>query len=359
MINKFCITTLTHNAPDRALALKNTILSFMNEYHGGTFEWFIVINVTNEDINQTLEWAKSEYGNRVKFNIHINEVNNGPGGGINQLNNLASEYEYQLFIEGDWMVVPDKVTGSGDWVHNSIKLLDQNPEIDQIHYRRYLDDLDDRQYGFAYWVSEDNIVDRIDNGSPFLILKNREYTNNPSMKRMSKFYETGILPLREWNSDSGETREVKGNPEWGRAELDAMGKSRTLLNAAWLEFGNFVHHEDWKYEQDWDQYIKDDFGCNVLNLRAHNKCKYGYLTPGHFFCAACDKDETISDIVTHNDRYIQNILPVEHQNIGGGIEDIYRLVDELVKNPMIDARSFIDVDTYFNKDYIRKKPTKS
>lgn len=355
MINNFCITTLTHNAPDRAEALENMLSSFMADYTGSKFEWFILINVTNSDINKVLEWAKSEYSDRVQFHIQINEKNNGPGGGINQLNKMASGYEYQLFIEGDWLVIPNKVTGAGNWVENSVKLLNKNPDIDQIHYRRYLDDLDDRQYGFGYWTVEKNIRERFDNGTPFLVLNNREYTNNPSMRRMSKFYETGIFPLGEWPTEEGTTKEVKGNPEWGRAELEAMGKSRTLLNAAWLEFGNFVHYEDWPYKQDWDQYIEDKFGCGVPDLRAHNRCKYGFLTPGHFFCGLCEKDLGISDYIHHTEKYLRQILPIEHGNQPGTVEDVFKKMEELVNNPMINAKEYINTDLYYNNNYIRRK----
>jgi len=204
---------------------------------------------------------------------------------------------------------------------------------------------------------EQNVVDRIDNGTSFLLLKNREYTNNPSMKRMSKFYEEGIFPLATFDDEDGSSKEVKGNPEWGRAELLAMGKSKKSMNAAWLEFGNFVHHEDWQYKNDWDKYLEDGFGCGVPNLKAHNNCKYGYLVPGHFFCAVCERDTDITDLVRHSDLYLSKILPIEHNNSTGSVDDIFRIIDSEVKVPMIDARNYIDVDTYYNTNYIRfKKP---
>lgn len=352
MINDFCITTLTHNAPGREEALKATISSIMEDYTGSKFEWFIVVNVSNKDIDSVIEWAISEYSDSVKFNIHINQSNKGPGHGINQLNELSSAYEYQLFIEGDWLLVPNKITGAGDWILNSVKLLDQNKDIDQIHYRRYLDDLDDRQYGFSYWTAPDNIVDKIDNGTSFLVLKNREYTNNPSMRRMSKFYNENVFPLDEFDN------EVKGDPMWGQAELRAMGKTRKSLNAAWLEFGNFLHYEDWQYKQNWDQYIEDDFGCGISNLKAHNSCKYGYLVPGHFFCAACEKNTDITDLVRHSNSYLKHILPLEHDNVEGSIEDIFKIIDDIVEVPMINARSYVDVERYYNSNYIRFKKNK-
>ena len=359
MINNFCVTTLTHNAPDRADALRAAITSFMQEYTGSKFEWFIVVNVTNEDINKTLEWAVEEFNERVQFNIRINQKNSGPGGGINQLNKLASEYEYQLFIEGDWMVVPNKITGAGDWIQNSVRLLEDNKDIDQIHYRRYLDDLDDRQYGFSYWTREDNILKKLDNGTSFLLLKNREYTNNPSMRRMSKFYQEGVFPLDTFDNEDGSSNEVKGNPMWGQAELRAMGKTKKSLNAAWLEFGNFVHYEDWHYKENWDAYIEDNFGCGIPNLKAHNRCKYGYLVPGHFFCAVCEKNTDITDLVRHSNSYLKHVLPLEHNNEEGTIDDIFRILDDIVEVPMIDARSYVDVETYYNVRYIRTKRPKN
>jgi glycosyltransferase involved in cell wall biosynthesis len=357
MINNFCVCTLTHNAEDRAAALRYTISSFLENYKGSKFEWFIVVNITNDDINKVLEDIVKKYDSIVQFNIKINDKNLGPGGGINMLNDMSRAYEYSLFIEGDWMMAPSWVTGENDWIQNSIKLLEKDKDISTIHYRRYLDDLDDRQYGFSYWLDPKNVegVEHI-NGDSFVVLKKREYTNNPIMRRMSHLYDRGIFPLNDYLNEDGSSKEIKGNDEWGRAEILAMGKSNELgMKGAWFQYGLFVHVEDWKYKDNWSDYTADEFGCGVHGFKAHNRCKYGYLTPAHYFCGMCEKDLDLTDLERHSTLYVNEILPIEHGHVDGGDELVLKRIKELVKNPTINANEYIDFDTYRGTSYIRSK----
>ena len=360
MINNFCICTLTHNAEDRAEALKYTVSSVMDNYKGNKFEWFIIVNITNEDIDEVLQEMQSKYSDKVQFNITINDKNLGPGGGINMLNELSKAYEYSLFIEGDWMIVPDWVTGNSDWIQNSVQLLEENQDISVIHYRRYLDDLDDRQYGISYWLVPENVEGmKYVNGDSFVILKNREYTNNPIMRRMSHMYDKGVFPLRTYLNEDGSSREIKGNHEWGQAELIAMGLSKPLIKGAWLEFGNFVHVEDWKYKDRWNEYVEDEFGCGTYGFKTHNRCKYGYLTPAHYFCGMCEKNLNLTDLERHSQLYLAEILPIEHGNTPGTDEDVIQKMEKLVQTPVINPREYIDFETYRGTSYIRtKRPNK-
>lgn len=351
MINNFCVCTLTHSTKGRGEALRYTIKTFMDDYIHTPFEWFIWVNITDDDINETLEWAKKEYEGRVHFNIHISDKNLGPGGGINRLNELSKAYEYSFFIEGDWITVPHRVSGfSHHWIQNSINFLERNPDIDHVQLRRYLDDLDDRQYAIAPWIRPEN-VERIEEGeNRFVVMKERMYTNTPCLRKMSAYYAKGVFPLNEYYDADGNPTEHKGNPAWGQAELSAHD-----MKAAWLEFGNFLHFEDWQYKDNWDQYLEDKFGCGVYDNIGPNRCKYGYMVPGHFFCAVCEKDEDLTQLVIHNERYLRNVLPAEHGHVDLSDEQILQEIEKLVKNPTINAREYVDFDTYKNENYIRYK----
>mgnify|MGYP001163157641 FL=1 len=300
MINNFCVCTLTHSTENRDLALKDTISSFIDNYKGGKFEWFIWVNISNPDIDKVLDWAVDTYSDRVQFTIRKSDVNLGPGGGINRLNELSKEYEYSFFIEGDWIHVPGNVAGiSQNWIQNSITLLEENPDIDQIQYRRYLDDNDHRMY-YMGWIKEDNIDRIASTGDRFYVLKERDYCNPPHLRKMSRFYEKGVFPLTEHYDENGNPTEHKGHPDWGQAEIKAW---QVKLTAAWIELGNFVHWEDWPYKQDWNKYIEDGKGCGKFPVRGKVKCKYGFLTPSPVFCTLCNKNTGVSDINNHNGQY--------------------------------------------------------
>lgn len=345
MINNFCICTLTHSTKGRDVALENTISSIMDNYNGDRFEWFIWVNITDEGINKVLEWASTTYSDRVQFNINISEHNLGPGGGINMLNKLSREYEYSFFIEGDWVHVPSNVSGiSKNWIQNSIRFLENNKEIDQVQLRRYLDDSDHRMYTFG-WIRHENVDRVVVAGDRFYVLKERDYVNTPTLRRMSAYYDKGIFPLKEFGGPGENSKEVKGNPEWGMAEIAASGNKMT---GAWIEFGNFVHFEDWPYGQDWSKYKEDNRGCGKFKLRGSVKCKYGFLTPSPVFCMLCEKSQDITYIVEHSQKYERIIREIDLEGKSESItipEYIQRFEKE-VNDPTINIRELIDLEEH-------------
>jgi len=343
MINNFCICTLTHSTEGRDIALKNTISSIMDNYHGDKFEWFIWINITNAKINEVLEWARETYVDRVHFNIHISEYNLGPGGGINRLNELSKEYEYSFFIEGDWLHVPGRIAGvSRNWIQNSIKFLEKNPEIDQVQLRRYLDDADHRMYTFG-WIDHKN-VERVENcGDMFYVLKERDYVNTPTLRRMSAYYKKEIFPLKEFGSSTENSKEVKGNPEWGMAEISAW---QTKMTGAWLAYGNFVHFEDWPYGQDWSKYEQDNRGCGKFKLRGNVKCKYGFLTPSPAFCILCEKSQDITYIVEHSQKYEKAIREIDQMEVEPDMVGYIEKLESYSVDPAINIRELINLEEH-------------
>ena len=356
MINNFCVCTLTHSYKDRGRALKYTIKSFMDDYIGDRFEWFIWVNITNDEINESLKWAQETYSDKVKFNIHISNVNLGPGGGINRLNEWSKEYEYSIFLEGDWIKVPCKVAGvSHNWIQDSINFLEKHKDITHIQLRKYLDDMDDRQYTFGHWIRPENVEKVVDaTGNKYVIMKERYYTNTPCLRRMSSYYDTGVFPLNEYYDENGNPTEHKGNKDWGQAEINASSR----MKAAWIQFGNFLHFEDWPYLDNWQAYIDSDFGCKKYELRGHNGCKYGYMTPSEMFCGMCEYNKDFTDHVRHFQSYLNNIIKYKEElkNEGKVITDelIIQRMQEVVENPTINPAS-INFDEYRDRWIIRHR----
>jgi len=337
-MNNFCICTLTHHQDDRPLALKYTIDTFLNNWNGSSFEWFILVNVSNSKMDEVLEYIQSEYPD-IKWNIHINNVNTGPGVGINKLNRLSKNYEYSLFIEGDWITIPNWVSGmSNEWVQNSIKLFEEYPELDQIQYRRYLDDTDDRQYEYTRMFINKNIKEVKFNGDTFLILHRGRYVNTPSMRRMSSFYEKEVFPLDEFYDDAGNPTEIKGNSDWGMSEINATKKK---LNIALLEYGNFLHFENWFFKDDWNGWLEKEYGCDKV-FKGKTPCKYGFITPNIFYCAACSLDEGIADIAQHNNRFIEYFLHHKKNPESTDIE-VLNTINKYINNPTIKSIEDLDI----------------
>lgn len=356
MINNFCVCTLTHSTEDRGRALQYTIKTFMEDYVGERFEWFIWVNVTDEEINKTLDWAKQTYSDRVQFNIHISDINLGPGAGINRLNEWSKDYEFSFFIEGDWIKVPSRVSGlSHHWIQESIEFLKAYPDITHIQLRKYLDDMDDRQYTFGHWIRPENVEGVVDwTGNKYVIMKERNYTNTPCLRRMSAYYDAGVFPLIEYYDADGNPTEHKGKDDWGKAEINTRS-----TKAAWIQYGNFLHFENWPYLDNWDKYIEDKFGCGKFELRGENRCKYGYMTPSIMFCGMCERDKDFTHHVEHFQNYLKNyvMLEVEYNDKRDELsnETLIQSMEANTKNPTLNPRTEIDFEKYKFNHIIRYK----
>jgi len=349
-MTKFCICTLTHDTEGRAEALQATVDNFLESTNISELKWFIVVNRSNEAIDRVLEYLPKKYP-AITWHIVKNEVNTGPGPGINQLNKLSSDYEYSLFLEGDWTALPESISGhSKSWLEDSVNFLENNKDIDHIQFRRYLDDLDDRQYGYSHWIKPSNVLGESQQGNTiFIHLTEREYSNNPALRRMSSLYSKGIFPLLEVYDKDGSPLEIKGKAEWGIAENLAAGKKS--LKGAWIKFGNFVHYEDWKFKHNWNRWHEGEFGCNQIETEPKSRCKYGFLTPGHYFCGVCEKDKNYTDLERHSNLYVQRVLPLEHSYADD--QTILEEIKQIVENPTIDAETYINSEKYKGPGYIR------
>ncbi len=335
---KFCISTLIHNAPDRAGTLERTIVSFLDANPNFNGDWCIFMNSYNQDLLDVTEKLFNQYSN-ISWHLEISEKNLGVGAGINRLNKMTKHYDYVLFLEGDWTCLPQKISGlENNWIDSLIKCFDSNPELDQMVLRRYQNDIDDRQFGYSYWLKEDYLLKRNEFESlKYWNLSKKEYTNNPTFRRNKRFYEVGIFPLPEFFDKDGNAIEVKGNPNWGRAEIEKEPEG-FQLNSAFLEFGVFVHDEHWPFKLDWDSYYQSIRPCGIDGNNF--KCKYGYLRPEQYFCGCCPKDWKFTDLEKHNQYYERVIVELVDKNASKKdiINGCNGISDKLVVNP----------DTYLN-----------
>lgn len=299
-MSKFCIGTLTHDSPNRDVFLRWTIDSFMLNTNviKGT-KWYVYHNGPSGGVNDiAFNEMKEKWGHIVDFELHHTGQNMGVGYGINALNQHLKSYEYSLFLEGDWITLPEVISGfNKDWLNDCISLLDKDIEVDQIQLRRYLNDIDDRQYGFGYWIRRANIKKETDK---FIYLHQREYGNNPTVRRNQKHYDVGIFPLKEFINENNEPQELKGNPFWGQAEIVASGLGYKLGSVT-LKFGNFVHCDHWQeHGIDFESAINRIKGCGYKTASQTINCKYGFTFPREQFCLACRKSQDFTDLEEHN-----------------------------------------------------------
>lgn len=331
MDKRFCVATLTHDAPNRKKFLKQTIESFLKHTELSPVDWFIAINGSNDSWIELSNELKILYP-KVNFTFLFNEKNLGPGGGINSVNKLVKQYQYVLFLEGDWLCLPKSISNiDKNWIDTCLQYLENNSKIDQILLRKYLHDVDDRQYGYNYWFSNKGDFgikqSTTLNNIKFIDLIKKEYTNNPVIRRNQKFYDVEIFPLDEYED------EIKGKENWGKAEILAEHKG-FKLGSTYMSFGNFVHCDDWPFETDWDKALSNITGCG--------DCKYGYLLPKKWFCALCDKKYDISTLEEHNKLYEKLYDNIYEQGLNK--DQIHNIINKSTNNPTLKLDN---IESYF------------
>lgn len=303
-MNKVCIATLTHDSPTREKHLQLTVDTLMQSTDMPIIDWYIHCNGYNQAIISVVEQLKTTYQDKVNFTFTYSEINKGVGAGINALNSLLLDYEYTLFLEGDWITLPEHISGHTNWFNSCVAYLDAHSDIDQIILRRYQHDIDDRQFGYGYWIRPDNMKSITTADNRYIELVKRDYTNNPHIRRNSKYYNLGIFPLKEFYDEEGNPTELKGKDDWGQAEIQAETKGH-FLGSSYLAFGNMVHADHWKFEDNWNELVNSITACDKYDEPGASKCKYGYLFPNERFCGLCDHTKNFTDLEKHNWQYEQ------------------------------------------------------
>lgn len=301
-MEKFCIATLTHDGPGRDKYLKLTIDTLLENTNVTNLEWFIHCNGTSESVYSVVNEAKERYKNLVTFHFSVDVTNRGVGAGINKLNEYTTDYKYTLFLEGDWITLPLSISGHDkNWLNNCLSYLENNDHIDQVALRRYLHDVDDRQYGYGHWIKKDNIKQI---NHPFIDLVAKDYTNNPHIRRNSKYYELGIFPLPEFYDEQGNPTELKDKPMWGQAEIQSERKGHAL-GSTFMSFGNIVHCDQilrYYLGDNWDELQQ-----KLTKCKFNAPCKYGYLFSHDRFCHFCNNSLGFDDLERHNQQYEKSL----------------------------------------------------
>jgi len=299
----FSIGTLTHDDIKRDEYLEITINTFLeNTNLPEKTIWYIFHNGRlDSPIIESIRKMAEKWKNKVSFFPISEDKNYGVGVGINKLNEWLKFSKYSLFLEGDWITMPKEFTNQDkDWLIRSLDLMEKE-NLDQIQLRKYLNDVDDRQFGLGYWTNENN-VEKVENG--YVFLKEREYTNNPHIHRTKSFFDVGIFPMQEFLDEEGDPTELKKCKNWGQAELVAepLGKQ---LKSAWLQGGKMVHCDHFQYDT-WDEVEEKITGCDHDDGSLLH-CKYKFLFPREEFCKFCDNTKDFRDLEKHNWRFEQNL----------------------------------------------------
>ena len=299
MNKNFCILTLTHESSNRHIYLKETVDHFLkNTEYDEIFDWYIYINKTNENFKSVCDELIKTYKDIVNFKIIHSNVNNGVGYGINRLNDLSYDYTYSLFLEGDWKCISPEISGQPkSWLKSSIKILQENKDIDAVFLRRYMNDYESRSTGnWSQYCTKNSNIQSID-GLKYFIVPMNGYTNNPLVRRNKYFFDKKIFPLDEFFNADGIPTELKVDDmtgeSWGLAEVNACIRVCTYAHKkskyAMLLWGMFCHIDNMNdFNVSTQTFIADPSrqGCKKYEC-GQSKCKFGYFSIAPHFCSIC------------------------------------------------------------------------
>lgn len=297
MSTRLNIATLTHDAPGRAVMLEKTVESFLaHTTLPCEVVWYVYCNGVSTELQGVIQRLTRDHGQQVTFVTVLDQVNRGVGYGINRLNDICARSEYTLFLEGDWLCLHSDDSGQPtDWLTRCINLLAERPDLDCCYLRRFVSPVDSRQTGLQAWYSrlERPVSDEC--GLRHFTIRLPVYTNNPLLRRNQAFYGKDVFPLMEY-FDREQPLELKGNPEWGRAEMEACDrlsrKGQHLLTAV-LAWGVFVHSESTEgllnrstMRMSASPNLCGHFRCGK------SACRWGYFNEQFHVCALCQRDKS-------------------------------------------------------------------
>ena len=338
MYNDFCITTLTHTAEGRPELLRETVRSLVD---GTDFEqivpYFILINGPVDPFKQVLEEINKLVEGKLEVTVlkTPGEKNLGVGAGINMLNQHMENscIHTTLFLEGDWLLLPPSISKSNKkWLTTCLEQMYRDPGLEYIQLRRYLDDIDHRQFRYAHWIQKNNI-NKIENlnESKFIYLNEREYANPPHIRYNPAFVNKGVYPLKEF-IENGEPTEHKGHENWGKAEIEAQEAGKRL-NTAFFDMGIFVHADGWQYGfENWEKAESSFKNCGKYDIG----CKYGFLRSRKMFCQCCNADDDFTGLFEHNNFFEQVVIQeISHDIKDHELDEVTVLMHKHGKTPEI------------------------
>jgi hypothetical protein len=301
------IGTLTSRDRLEALELTVNLMADGTAALAEPIPWVMVANGVSDRLWRYIEALVAEQPHRqFLFRAHREPVNLGCGGGMNVVWERTNGADYTLLLEDDWLLLPSELTGVGpDWLARLIGVMDADP-CTAIYLRRYETPMACRQHYTAYNWS--HVGDELGLGG-FRIRHQPVYrvSNNPKMYRVADYRRCGIFPQPEFIGPDGRGLDVKGELEWGRAEL-AMENRYQEHGLRILEMapGLFYHYDHAiPYLLGWLKH-DDTLGCGLYSVNgSKSSCKYGLCRVPMEFCELCDHSRDLRDLAAHDARYIK------------------------------------------------------
>lgn len=296
--NKCSIAILTHDAPDRAEALKYTLWSLASSTDLSGIDIHVFFDHYNNDMLTVLQDFFAENQLLEVGHLHLNENSeiNGCGKSVNWVWEATKNYEYTLFLEGDWVLLPQY---SNTWLKDLIALMDSCPNVASTFLRHFRCDYEMRQYNAVlHWHNPANRLEefRFGNGNQLIYrITDGIYTNNPHLRRNSMYEKLEILPLNIY--DEADTKE---SINWSKPEQDAENKLRGAEIFV-IPDGLFEHYE---YSLDKNEFTYND----KIMLEAHTvycpnglTCRFGFQQENRKYCKACQSCESLElyDVERH------------------------------------------------------------
>ena len=348
MNKKFCILTLTHESSNRHIYLKETVEYFLkNTEYDEMLEWYIYINKTNEHFINVCDELIKLYKHRVDFKIIHSNVNNGVGYGINRLNEISLDYKFSLFLEGDWICIDSETGGQPKtWLKSSIKILEENKDVDAVFLRRYMNDYESRSTGiWAHYYTQNARVQQIDNLKYFIVPINA-YTNNPLVRRNKLFFDKGIFPLSEFFTPEGVPTELKTDDitgdSWGQAEMNAYKYANKKSKYAMVLWGMFCHIDNMgDFDVSTRSFIADSLrqGCKKYEY-GKSKCKFGYFSIAPHFCSICGTEVSQLNLEKMFERESLFLNKLDENRENWSHEQKISFVKQQNPNPECDVENF-------------------
>ena len=299
-MKKICIATLSSR--DRVKFLKITIESFVERtILNEKIDWYIFSNGSSEiTVSYIKELVLNQPYEKINFIASFSEENLGLGRGVNFLNNLIKDkYEYVYFLEDDWITLSFDLSGKDEnWFNTTIDFLDENKNVTYVILRRYSSEMEMRCYSYAQII--DGIKETKNYKNCIYAKSKSAYVNNPHIRRDKIFWDDGIFPHFE---PENETKDNRIN--WCQSEIDANRRASGCGLETWyMLLGPIQHIEDIE-NRDLDSTIRKGCGLYGEIPGQRNSCKYGFIFHLGRWCGSCIKEEDITKISTHENRFIK------------------------------------------------------
>ena len=286
--NKYAIAILTHDAPDRAEALKYTLWSLASNTDLSSIDIHVFFDHYNDNMLEVLQNFLAE-NQLAEVNLHLNENPevNGCGKSVNWVWEVTKNYKYTLFLEGDWVLLPQQ---SNKWLKDLIDLMDSHPNVASTFLRHFYGDCEMRQYNaILYWHNPANRLEEFrfgdENRLVYRITKGI-YTNNPHLRRNSMYNKLGVLPLEVYDE-----ADTKDSDNWSKPEQNAEHK----LDGAELFVipnGLFEHYEFSLNENEFTYDDKTMLEAHTVHCPNGPICRFGFQEENRKFCKACQLCES-------------------------------------------------------------------